>query len=121
LGRLELLVRPAAVRIHVGSYTGDGAAERRIGGLPFRPVFLRIYRRDPGEDVVNPGFTDSHVCEAVEGVAAGLSRAEDTGNRFYTGRIIRFEDDGFVVGDRDLDKAPNKDGEEYVYIALGRP
>jgi len=119
LSRLELLVKPVAVRIHVGSYTGDGAAERKIGGLPFKPVYVRVFRKDPGLGAANPAVDDTHVTEAVEGLAGGMAHGEDTSGRYYPDRIIRFEADGFVVGDRGVDKAPNKDGEEYVYIALG--
>jgi len=119
LGRLELLVKPVAVRIHVGSYTGDGAEERKIGGLPFRPVYVRIFRRSPGLGVANITIDDTHVTETLEGITGGMAHGEDTSGRYYPGRIIRFEDDGFVVGDRGLDKAPNKEKEEYVYIALG--
>jgi len=120
MSKLKLLVNPW-LRLSIGSYVGDGRAERKIDGLPFKPVYLTIFRVNPGVDVPNPTYADSHICTRIEGMAEGLAHSEDSAGRYHTGRILRFEADGFVIGDLNADYAPNKLGETYVYIAFGKP
>ena len=106
-------------RIKTGSYVGDGADSRAITGLGFKPKYVKI-TRDPDAD-----WDKSKILTRIDSMSTQrciqVLDLVDTDVIVYEAplRIISLDSDGFTVGDGTADQDPNKDGQKYVYLAIG--
>jgi hypothetical protein len=91
--------------LDVGSYAGDGADSRNIGGLGFQPEWV-VVKNTAGDSVVQ--HFDSQG-------AASDSSSFFTGDAATTNRIQQLQADGFQVGD---DNDVNDIGRTYTYMAF---
>ena len=113
-GKLEIGVRIATV-----SYTGDGAGTanpQEVTGVGFAVKAVWIL----------PKLSSAATCEVHfkldvhDGVSSEIHSLV-AGSEHYNFRdaVISLDSDGFSVADRDADAHPNKNGQVYIYLALG--
>lgn len=100
-------------RIKTGQYTGDGTISQAITGVGFQPKWVWISKdvTAQGTDTNEPTFFKS---DQMSGEMAWSSVTA-----FYDNRLISLDADGFTVDDDGADEHPNKNGQGYVYMALG--
>lgn len=101
--------------IDVDTYTGDGGSDpgtgaaQAITGVGFAPQIVKIIVQDQA---------DSELYQRITGMVADYSQnMSDAGFDQYS--INSLDADGFTVDDSNTDDHPNKNGETYLYIALG--
>ena len=108
------------VEIKTGSYTGDGTTSQSITGVGFEPKFLKIWLREPVDGTAT--FVMETTAEIIDDNASGMAvmhGADGNEHTVQANTIIAFGADGFDVDDNGVDQHPNKDSEEYNYMAIG--
>lgn len=100
-----------ACRIKVGTYTGDGTTSQAITGIGFQTKFVWVFDYTTDTSLATDPFVK------VTGMYG--DRAYHRGYHCLDNRLISLDADGFTVDDDAGDQHPNKDGQTYVYIALG--
>ena len=97
-----------------GTYTGDGAVSQSITGLGFMPRLLIVTAHLAVQTV-----GENHLCCIVyENMASDIvitNRLQDA----YDNCIPSLDSDGFTVDDDGGDLHPNKNGQQYDYVAFG--
>jgi len=94
----------ARATMTTGAYTGDGADNRTIAGLGFRPTVV-IVKGDLAESAIIRTAT----------MPDGWSKQLAQERVAITDRIVRFTDDGFVLG---ADADVNQAGTSYWWVAF---
>jgi hypothetical protein len=92
--------------VKVGTYTGDGNADRAIGGIGFQPKFVLIKVSD----------NSARACYRTEGFAGDLTHEIAGSNAPTTGKINSLDASGFTV---DAHAQTNALGKTYYYLAVG--
>jgi len=90
--------------LQTGSYVGDGAATRTIGGLAFQPDIV-IVRDDNGDQAII----------RTSSMPANASKEVTTSNALLSNGILAFGASSFVVGNHD---GANKSGNSYHWVAM---
>lgn len=112
------LMRPELgyyAKITTGTYTGDGAVSQSITGLGFAPRFIIILQQSDGTDNIQ---SNNFVGLDVLFTGMGMNWTDGVTN-YRDDRLISLDVDGFTVDDDGGDQPPNKNGEVYIFIALG--
>lgn len=101
------------MRMHIGTYTGDGTATQPVTGVGFRPRFLMIYNQ-----VADRGIAFKSELDGVNALC--LVQPDLAANYYEADHIISLNADGFTVGDGSLSvDQMNNVAEPYVYVAFG--
>ena len=98
--------------MRTGTYIGDGELINPITGIGFPPKVVYVSRDSWTEDFFVEGWfrTDQH-----DGDFCTLFR---TGT-LIGNSLISLDADGFSVDDNGVDRDPNVDGIQYLYVAWG--
>lgn len=102
-------------KIAYGTYSGNGAVSQAITGIGFQPRVVWIMEDVPAESVADNVFFK------MEGQDADLAFAHTSTptHSILDNRLISLDADGFTVGDDGGDSHPNKNGVDYIYLAIG--
>ena len=103
--------------VATGTYTGDGAESLAITGVGFTPKYVRIWEDNAGAAGNVEVFekTDEHnTTYSVRYQSGAASQIRQVDNA-----IISLDSDGFTVDDAAGDSHPNKNGQDYLYLAIG--
>jgi len=107
-------------KIKTGTYTGDGTTSQAITGIGFPPKVVYIFR--------DFGDVDAGIAYHIRTTDFPADRAQVLFQTGYGGtaaaywvadRLISLDSDGFTVDDGGADYDPNKNGQSYIYVALG--
>lgn len=114
----EIGGKAAAIRIHTGTYAGDGTVSHSITGIGFRPRYVKIWR---GFDAAS---NYGEIYERADVFASNLSYNHSSDwptqrHPVFSDKIISLDADGFTVDDGGADLHPNKLGTIYWFLALG--
>ena len=99
--------------IATGNYSGDGTIDQGITGIGFQPKMVQIWYRGLAHATVNIIWFKSDQDQGTKCIQLG------TDIKTREGKIITLDADGFSVDDQGTDAAPNKNGEDYNFIAWG--
>ena len=104
--------------IVTGTYTGDGSTGQAVTGLGYTPKYLKIWNSVTTASAVGLLYetTDSMVDNNASGIAHFHLNAG--GHDMTSKTIVSLDSDGFTVSDAASDDHPNKNGQEYEYMAI---
>jgi len=111
---LRSIHKPPIARIKTGSYTGDGTTSQSITGIGFKPKHVIVW--------VDVAGTRRHIFVMMDQMAPNRSFYHHFRGGHYAGitdRITSLDTDGFTVDDAGADADPNKNAQNYFYLALG--
>ncbi len=105
-------------KIKTGTYTGDGTTSQAITNIGFRPLFVKITKRETVSGTEEASFwtTDKIV---DDNAAGGAIKDDNDEHKFVVNAIISLDADGFTVDDGGADANPNTDGVIYNYVVVG--
>lgn len=103
---LSALTAANAACSKLGTYTGDGAANKSITGVGFEPNFLIVITHSAG-----------NIWFKTAGMGAN-SQSRGFAGYYGADMLISFNADGFGIGDGTGMDNPNTNGTVYSYIAL---
>ena len=109
-------IEPLACRIRTGNYTGNGGgagSPLAITGVGFQPKVVWI-------TPIKTGSVSTSITMAIDSDTAGRSVMHI--GRYHSSRadmVVSLDADGFSVADQGDDSDPNKDGQDYAYVAFG--
>ena len=114
-------------QIATGTYTGDGTIAQGITGLGFAPVYVKIVEKIPTDLSVAAIWETWDTMNDDDAGGAGIVHTTlATFEHIHVNdSIVSLDADGFTVGDRGADLAPNSStgvggvAPEYNYIAFG--